>query len=85
MKLERTSLPFLNKADGSLITKLMMFNFQEVLNFVSKIPDIFSFPIIMAFTLFFVLLNIGMIGFSLVLVFVATSLVLYIISILTVR
>lgn len=79
-KLERSSIPFLKEADESLMTKLIMFNFKSFLMFITKIPDCFCFPIIFSFSLGFMFLNIGILGFTIVGVFLVTGLILYYLS-----
>ena len=45
-KLRRSNLSFLRNADESIITKIVLFDFDIILGYVGKLPDLFSFPII---------------------------------------
>lgn len=45
-KLRNANLSFLRNADESIITKIVLFDFDIILGYVGKLPDLFSFPII---------------------------------------
>lgn len=85
MKLEVANISFLRQVDESMMTKLLMFNFQIYTKFISKVPDIFSFPIIFIFSIIFIIVNIKWIGLSLIVVFLVTSFLLYCMSLQIVK
>lgn len=85
IKFEKSNIQFLREVDESLTTKLLMFNFSIYTTFISKIPDLFSFPIILGFSVIFMLINIKFIGLSLIAVFLVTGILLYVISLLMLK
>lgn len=84
-KMERANSVFLRKADGSIVTKLLMFNFDVFSKYISSIPDYFSFPIILTFSLAFLTYNVGPSSLVIFVVFLFTWVVLIIMIKLSVK
>lgn len=58
-KIAKLNISFLQNADESLISKMVMFNLSHVLNFIGDLPDLFSFPLILFFSVITLYLNLG--------------------------
>ena len=50
-KLRSSNLSFLKNADSSIIAKMILFDFNIILGYVGKLPDLISFPVILVLSI----------------------------------
>lgn len=46
LKIKNSNISFLKNADNSVVAKMTLFDFEIIVGYVGKLPDLFSFPII---------------------------------------
>lgn len=76
-KLQKANIYFLQEADASLITKLLLFNFSIVISYISNTPKLYSFPIALFATIFFIGYNIGLTATSVLGIYLLTTMILF--------
>lgn len=75
-KMVQANISFLRNADNSLVTRMSIFKFEAIVQFLGKIPDLFAFPIILILSVIVILTYVSFTALISFLIFCLTSLVL---------